>query len=56
MLRWEDADEYSLRSWDFQTGEYKKVYNIDYFDGHVNAGGHVGTSRRQQLRHWVLWW
>ena len=33
MLRWEDADEYTLREWDFQTGEYKKVYNIDYFDG-----------------------
>ncbi len=37
VLRWEDADEYSLRSWDFQTGEYKKEYNIDYFDGHINA-------------------
>ena len=29
VLRWEDADEYTLREWDFQTGEYKKVYNID---------------------------
>ena len=37
VLRWEDADEYTLREWDFQTGEYKEVYNIDYFDGHVNA-------------------
>ena len=28
--RW---DESALREWDFQTGEHKKVYNIDYFDG-----------------------
>merc|ERR1712078_901192 len=51
VLRWEDADEYSLRSWDFQTGEYKKEYNIDYFDGHVNA---VAMWERADVNNYAI--
>ena len=37
VLRYEDADDYSVRDLNLLTGEYEKMYDIDYFDGHVNA-------------------
>ena len=30
-------DEYTVRELNVDTGEYDLVYEIDYFDGHINA-------------------
>ncbi|KAK7250294.1 hypothetical protein SO694_00007247 [Aureococcus anophagefferens] len=37
VLQWGDTDEYSVRELDLYTGEYSKVFDIDYFGDHVNA-------------------
>ncbi|KAH8074334.1 DNA binding protein [Aureococcus anophagefferens] len=35
--QWGDTDEYSVRELDLYTGEYSKVFDIDYLGDHVNA-------------------
>ncbi|KAH8099226.1 DNA binding protein [Aureococcus anophagefferens] len=39
MLIPEDEDSYGVRELDIDTGEYGTIYDLDWFDGHVNAVG-----------------
>ena len=57
VMERDDEDHYSVRYLDTQTGEYELVYEMDWFDGHVNGaamyetpGGSCGGARRAATR------
>ncbi|KAH8096184.1 DNA binding protein [Aureococcus anophagefferens] len=37
VLKYDGADDYSVREFDPDSGTYDLVYDLDWFDGHVNA-------------------
>jgi len=37
VLKYDGADDYSVREFDLDSGAYTLVYDLDWFDGHVNA-------------------
>ena len=51
VLKHDGATQYTLREWNFQTGEYEQIYEIDYFDGHVNA---VGMWERSDATNYAI--
>ena len=43
VMERDDEDHYSVRYLDTQTGEYELVYEMDWFDGHVNGAAMYET-------------
>ena len=37
ILKWGSSDTYSVRAFDPETGDYAMIYQLSWFDGHVNA-------------------
>ena len=41
VMKYDGDDEYSVRMLDIVSGQYTKLYDLDWFSGHVNAVGMV---------------
>lgn len=54
VLRYEDADEYTVREYNFDTGGYDLLYTLDYFDGHVNAAAMFALTTGENTAYFTI--